>query len=66
MRILNTTTLDFGEFFDSTIPTYAILSHQWENEEITYKDVLKHRNLESKGWEKVRKRSRFIRHRGYE
>ena len=66
MRLLNTTELDFGEFFDSTIPAYAILSHRWEKEEITYKDVLKRRNLESKGWGKVRKCCAFVRQRGYE
>ena len=37
MRLINTQTLAFEEFYGST-PPYAILSHRWESEEVTFKD----------------------------
>lgn len=38
MRLLNARTLKFQEFFDSDIPRYAILSHRWGSDEVTFKD----------------------------
>lgn len=39
MRLLNTETLQLYQFGDDEIPTYAILSHTWLGEEITFKDL---------------------------
>ncbi|KAF5340124.1 hypothetical protein D9758_013180 [Tetrapyrgos nigripes] len=41
MRLLNTKTLKLEEFY-ADIPPYAILSHTWEKEEVTFQDI---RNL---------------------
>ena len=60
MRILHVVTLELHEFFDDKIPPYAILSHRWEQEEISYKDVRKQRNLSSKGWQKVQNFCRLV------
>ncbi|KAF5368403.1 hypothetical protein D9758_002410 [Tetrapyrgos nigripes] len=38
MRLLNTETLQLHEFY-SDIPTYAILSHTWDREEVTFQDM---------------------------
>jgi hypothetical protein len=38
MRLLNTTTLQLHEFFGK-VPGYAILSHSWEKEEVTFQDL---------------------------
>ncbi|KAF5363083.1 hypothetical protein D9758_012621 [Tetrapyrgos nigripes] len=38
MRLLNTRTLRVREFF-TYIPRYAILSHTWEDEEVTFQDI---------------------------
>ncbi|KAF5344936.1 hypothetical protein D9758_011568 [Tetrapyrgos nigripes] len=38
MRLLNTQTLKLQEF-DTDIPRYAILSHRWEKEEVTFQDI---------------------------
>ena len=38
MRLLHTKLLEFGEFFDNSIPKYAILSHRWEDKEVTFQD----------------------------
>ena len=39
MRLLNTESLRFSEFFDSDVPVYAILSHRWGPREISFKEV---------------------------
>ncbi|KAL8713126.1 MAG: hypothetical protein Q9220_002647 [cf. Caloplaca sp. 1 TL-2023] len=41
MRLLNTSSLEFSEFFDSNIPKYAILSHRWGSREVSYKEMRK-------------------------
>jgi hypothetical protein len=43
MRLLqcdNNGDLSLTEFFESRIPEYAILSHRWEAEEVTFKDLI--------------------------
>lgn len=39
MRLLSTKKLQFEEFTDDKIPKYAILSHRWEKEEPSYRDI---------------------------
>ncbi|KAK4225299.1 heterokaryon incompatibility protein-domain-containing protein [Podospora fimiseda] len=41
MRLINVHTLKLHEFFGSNIPTgeYAILSHTWEEEEVTFQEM---------------------------
>lgn len=40
MRLLNVKTLTFEEFMnEKTVPKYAILSHTWGAEEVTYQDM---------------------------
>ena len=40
MRLINTTTLRFREFFGSEIPIYAILSHKWESVEVSFQQFM--------------------------
>ncbi len=40
MRLINTTTGRFQEYFDTQRPVYAILSHKWGDDEISYLDFL--------------------------
>ncbi|KAJ2978055.1 hypothetical protein NUW58_g7614 [Xylaria curta] len=55
MRLINTHTSEFKEFYGDQIPRYAILSHTWQQgEEVTFQEWLR--------WEKdvlVRKKSGF-------
>jgi hypothetical protein len=45
MRLLNTTTLKLEEFWDSdAAPPYAILSHTWEKQEVSFRAI---ENLDS-------------------
>jgi hypothetical protein len=39
MRLINTTTQTLDEFESAKTPPYAILSHTWTKEEITYQDL---------------------------
>src|SRR5437868_2219832 len=39
MRLLNSNTLTQKEFFDKHVPDYAILSHTWDEEEVTFNDI---------------------------
>lgn len=45
MRLLETNSLKFEEFFEKHVPAYAILSHRWEKEEITFQDMSGSSNL---------------------
>jgi hypothetical protein len=56
MRLLNAHTLEFQEFHDDTTrPKYAILSHTWDEKEVVYKEMRKHRDKaeKKKGFEKI-------------
>jgi hypothetical protein len=39
MRLLNTTSLELFEFFGDQVPPYAILSHTWEDEEVSFRYI---------------------------
>lgn len=39
MRLINTHTVSLEEFIDQQVPPYAILSHTWDREEVTYEDM---------------------------
>lgn len=39
MRLINTSTGLFEEFIGRNVPNYAILSHTWEEEEVSFKDM---------------------------
>ncbi|KAK4225317.1 vegetative incompatibility protein HET-E-1 [Podospora fimiseda] len=57
MRLLNIQTLEFEEFFGEAgngIPPYAILSHTWGDDEVSYKDHVQGRNSTKTGYDKIR------------
>jgi len=56
MRLVNSTTLELKEFLDNDIPPYAILSHTWGAEEISYQDACdpKSSGRLKKGFAKIR------------
>jgi len=53
MRLLHLESLRFEDCFDGAIPPYAILSHRWGPQEISYKDMRKKRNLHGLGYDKI-------------
>jgi len=67
MRLINTETLHFTEFLGAETPPYAILSHTWEEEEVSLREMtdrlpgLTHR----KGYRKVADYCRLAAQQGY-
>ncbi len=53
MRLLHTKTLELHEFIGDHIPPYAILSHRWEDAEVTFQDLRDGRGAEKGGWTKI-------------
>lgn len=54
MRLINTTTLLFEEFIGTHIPAYAVLSHTWGEDEVSYKDMTTNPfHTSKKGYEKI-------------
>lgn len=39
MRLLHTTEHRFQEFFDKDTPKYAILSHRWQEDEVSFQEM---------------------------
>lgn len=53
MRLIDTNTLVMSEFYGDNIPPYAILSHRWENEEVTFQDMMAGVAQEKMGYSKI-------------
>jgi hypothetical protein len=68
MWLLDTSTFELAEFFDSKTPVYAILSHTWENEEISFPEMQSaHAATKKKsGYTKIVKFCQLAKARGYE
>ena len=57
MRLLHSKSLTFASSMGyESIPKYAILSHTWEEDEVTYKEMLKRPNevVSKKGYQKIK------------
>ncbi len=54
MRLINVKTMELQEFFGDAIPKYAILSHRWEAEEVTFQDFQGVKGEHMEGWKKIR------------
>ncbi|KAH0443071.1 HET domain-containing protein [Colletotrichum camelliae] len=65
MRLLHTTTLDLKEFVDD-IPPYAILSHTWENDEVSLQDLSTTAGRSKKGFKKIEACCAQARRDGYD
>lgn len=39
MRLINTATFELEEVWDDSVVDYAILSHRWRDQEISYTDI---------------------------
>jgi hypothetical protein len=53
MRLLNVHTFKLHEFIGNDIPPYAILSHRWEDEEVTFQALQAGHGPGMKGWKKI-------------
>lgn len=55
MRLINTKSGSLEDFLGEAIPPYAILSHTWGEEEVTYQDYSRGIHKTRKGYRKIRK-----------
>ncbi|KAI4131529.1 MAG: hypothetical protein LQ338_001163 [Usnochroma carphineum] len=53
MRLLNTSSLTLHDFYDKAIPPYAILSHTWGAEEVTFQNLDKQSSKALAGYTKI-------------
>lgn len=53
MHLINLTDLTLHEFQGDQVPPYAILSHRWEDGEVSMKELRKKRNTDKAGWRKI-------------
>lgn len=53
MRLLNTDSLELREFAENEIPPYAILSHTWEREEVSFQDMQNDSANSKAGYQKM-------------
>lgn len=64
MRLIDTETLEIHEFVhEDHIPRYAILSHCWGDDEVTFKQFVKKQNREGAGYLKIVESCAFARAR---
>jgi len=54
MRLINTTTLQVEEFQNHEIPEYVILSHTWEEEEVSLQDMQTPACKKKRGYYKIK------------
>ena len=66
MRLLHTKTLLFEEYFDGQIPKYAILSHRWEGQEVSFQELKKGRAGAKSGLKKIKDCCQYAASRGLE
>ena len=64
MRLLNTSTLKLVEFYGE-IPPYAILSHTWEKEEVSFDDLPQEHAKKMLGYSKISNCCSLARSDGY-
>jgi hypothetical protein len=55
MRLLNTETLLLEEFSEELVPQYAILSHRWGDEEVSFQDFQAGLHKGKRGLKKIEK-----------
>jgi hypothetical protein len=69
MRLINTATLALHEYLgDENVPKYAILSHTWEDEEVSFQEMMSKTPdvLVKKGFKKIEKTCEIAKREGLE
>jgi hypothetical protein len=66
MRLLHTKTLELSEFLENATPAYAILSHTWEKEEVSFQDMQGPNAKKKAGYAKIQKCCEQAAREGYE
>jgi Heterokaryon incompatibility protein (HET) len=66
MRLLNTETLRLQQFYQEPFPPYAILSHRWGDQEISFQELEAGLGKEKDGYQKITTFCAQARDRGFE
>ncbi|KAL8884929.1 MAG: hypothetical protein Q9215_007124 [Flavoplaca cf. flavocitrina] len=66
MRLLLTERLEFQEFFDSQTPKYAILSHRWTGNEVSFQDFDRCKEEQRPSFDKISNCCSLAKNNGYE
>ncbi|KAH8777280.1 heterokaryon incompatibility protein-domain-containing protein [Hyaloscypha finlandica] len=67
MRLIDTKTLALKEFFGNQIPRYAILSHTWQEEEVSFQDWADQSSAsQKKGYKKIFDTCQLAKKHGYD
>jgi Heterokaryon incompatibility protein (HET) len=61
MRLLHTSELRTQEFAEGSIPEYAILSHTWDEQELSFQDVSSGNFADLAGFDKMRRTCETVR-----
>lgn len=64
MRLINVRTFQLEEFHSGQIPKYAILSHRWDDEEVTFQDMSAPKIFGKKGYAKIQSACWLARNKG--
>ncbi|OQV06805.1 hypothetical protein CLAIMM_11328 isoform 2 [Cladophialophora immunda] len=64
MRLINVRTIQLEEVHSSKAPPYAILSHRWENEEVTLQEMSSPKTFGKKGFSKIQSACWLARNKG--
>lgn len=65
MRLINTSSLEL-EFFFIPPPSYAVLSHRWQEEEVTFQDMTTDKARQMRGFAKIENSAFHAREEGFE
>jgi hypothetical protein len=66
MRLLDCDTLELMEFFDDEIPAYAILSHRWGREEVSFQEMSSRQGKSKEGYRKIKSFCRLAKSEGFQ
>lgn len=66
MRLVTVESLDLVEVYGDSIPPYAILSHTWETQEVTFQEIRSptERTRRKDGWLKIEQACKIAKFHG--
>ncbi|EXJ58047.1 hypothetical protein A1O7_05470 [Cladophialophora yegresii CBS 114405] len=65
MRLIDVKTLQLKEFGSGEVPRYAILSHRWDSEEVSFQDMSQPKTFGKRGFAKIQSACWQARNKGY-
>ncbi|KAI0547968.1 heterokaryon incompatibility protein-domain-containing protein [Xylaria curta] len=66
MRLINTHTYSLLEFVGDSIPPYAVLSHTWDEDQVTFQDMRTGSVTEKIGWLNMKSACRLAAQNGFQ